>query len=113
MAESGAPGIAEVTDANFESEVVKSPIPVLIDFWGPNCPPCKAIAPHVAMLAGEKSGALKVVKMNIHENMKTAMAFKILTMPTFVVLKGGREVARQRGAQGGLDGLRKLVHAHV
>jgi thioredoxin 1 len=105
--------VSEVTDANFDSEVVKSQVPVLVDFWGPNCAPCKAIAPHVATLANEKNGALKVVKMNIHENMKTAMAFKILTMPTFVVLKGGREVARQRGAQGGLDGLRKLVGSHV
>jgi thioredoxin 1 len=103
--------VLDVTDANFESEVVKSSVPVLVDFWGPNCAPCKAIAPHVATLATEKGGALKVVKMNIHENMKTAMAFKILTMPTFVVLKGGREVARQRGAQGGLEGLRKLVAA--
>ena len=101
--------IPAVTDATFESEVVKSQVPVLVDFWGPNCAPCKAIAPHVATLATEKNGALKVVAMNIHENMKTAMAFKILTMPTFVVLKGGREVARQRGAQGGLEGLRKLV----
>ena len=105
--------ITEVTDSNFDNEVTKSTIPVLIDFWGPNCAPCKAIAPHVETLAAEKAGKLKVVKMNIHENMKTAMAYKILTMPTFVVVKGGREVARQRGAQGGLEGLRKLVGSHV
>lgn len=101
--------IRDVTDATFDSEVVNSDVPVLVDFWGPNCPPCKAIEPYVKTLATEKSGVLKVVKMNIHENMKTAMAFKILTMPTFVVLKGGREVARQRGVQGGIAGLRKLV----
>src|SRR5687767_10656293 len=105
--------IPDVTDANFDTEVVKSSVPVLIDFWGPNCAPCKAIAPHVATLATEQGEKLKVVKINIHENMKTAMAFKILTMPTFVVIKGGREVARQRGAQGGLEGLRKLVGSHV
>ena len=58
-------------------------------------------------------GRLKVVKMNVHQNMKTAMNYKILAMPTFVVLKGGREVARQRGAQGGLEGLRRLVGSHV
>lgn len=105
--------ITEVTDANFDVEVTQSPIPVLIDFWGPNCAPCKAIAPHVETLAAEKAGKLKVVKLNIHENMKTAMAYKILTMPTFVVVKAGREVARHRGAPGGLDGLRKLVVAHA
>lgn len=108
-----AAAVAEVTDATFDSEVLRSDVPVLIDFWGPNCAPCKAIAPHVEALAGEKNGRLKVVKLNIHENMKTAMAFKILSMPTFVVVKSGREVGRQRGAQGGLEGLRRLVGAHL
>ena len=105
--------VAEVTDATFDNEVLRSEVPVLIDFWGPNCAPCKAIAPHVEALAGEKNGRLKVVKLNIHENMKTAMAFKILSMPTFVVVKAGREVGRQRGAQGGIEGLRRLVGAHL
>ena len=105
--------LADVTDANFDAEVMKSTIPVLIDFWGPNCAPCKAIAPHVETLATEKTGKLKVVKMNIHQNMKTAMNFKILAMPTFVVLKGGREVARQQGTANGLEGLRRLVGGHL
>jgi thioredoxin 1 len=105
--------IAEVTDATFPSEVEQSAIPVLIDFWGPNCPPCKAIAPHVQTLADEHGGKLKVVKMNVHENMKTAMAYRVTGMPTFVVLKGGREVARQPGVTGGLEGLRRLVRSHV
>lgn len=105
--------VLDVTDSNFESEVLRSDVPVLIDFWGPNCAPCKAIAPHIETLATEKTGRLKVVKMNIHENMKTAMNFKIMTMPTFVVLKGGREVARQKGVQGGIEGLRRLVGAHL
>lgn len=105
--------VSEITDATFKSEVVDSSVPVLIDFWGPNCAPCKAIAPHIETLAGESSGRLKVVKLNIHENMKTAMAYKILAMPTFVVIKGGREVARQQGTAGGLEGLRRLVSAHM
>ena len=105
--------VADVTDADFDTEVVASDVPVLIDFWGPNCAPCKAIAPHVETLATEHDGKLKVVKMNIHANMKTAMKYKVMAMPTFVVLKGGREVARQQGAQGGLNGLRKLVGNHV
>lgn len=105
--------VADVTDANFDAEVTSSPLPVLIDFWGPNCAPCKAIAPHLDTLANESDGKLKVVKMNIHANMKTAMKFKILKMPTFVVLKGGREVARQQGTANGLAGLRKLVENHI
>ena len=106
-------GTSEVTDTNFDAEVLRSTVPVLIDFWGPNCAPCKAIAPHLETLAGEKDGKLKVVKMNVHQNMRTAMNYKIMTMPTFVVLKAGREVARQQGVAGGLDGLRKLVGAHI
>ena len=105
--------VEDITDADFDAEVLQSEVPVLIDFWGPNCAPCKAIAPHVQTLADEHDGRLKVVKMNVHQNMKTAMNYKILAMPTFVVLKGGREVARQRGAQGGLEGLRRLVGSHV
>lgn len=105
--------VKDITDANFDSEVLQSDRPVLIDFWGPGCAPCKAIAPHVETLAVENAEALKVVKMNIHANMKTAMKFKIMAMPTFVVVKGGREVARQQGAQGGLHGLRKLVGNHL
>jgi len=105
--------VDDITDDTFDSEVLQSGVPVLIDFWGPNCAPCKAIAPHVAALAEEHDGRLKVVKMNVHENMKTAMNYKVLAMPTFVVLKGGQEVARQRGASGGIQGLRKLVGAHL
>jgi thioredoxin 1 len=105
--------VADVTDANFEQEVLHSEVPVLIDFWGPNCAPCVAIAPHVETLASEHDGQLKVVKMNVHENMRTAMQYKIMAMPTFIVLKGGSEVGRQRGAQGGLQGLRKLVSYHL
>ncbi len=105
--------VADVTDATFEAEVLKSAVPVLVDFWGPNCAPCKAIAPHLDTLAGEKDGRLKIVKMNVHVNMRTALTFKVMAMPTFVVLKGGREVGRQQGIAGGLDGLRKLVGAHL
>ncbi len=105
--------VIEVTDANFEQEVLQADVPVLIDFWGPNCAPCVAIAPHVDTLAGEHDGRLKVVKMNVHANMKVAMKYKVMAMPTFVVFKGGAEVGRQRGAQGGLQGLRRLVSTHV
>lgn len=105
--------VQDVTDASFDAEVVKSAVPVLIDFWGPNCAPCKAIAPHLDTLAAEKAGKLKVVKMNVHTNLRTAMNFKVMAMPTFVVLKAGREVARQQGTAGGLEGLRKLVGAHL
>ena len=105
--------VQDVTDSTFEAEVLNSEIPVLIDFWGPNCAPCVAIAPHVETLAEDLAGRLKVVKMNVHENMKTALNYKIMAMPTFVVLKSGNEVGRQKGAQGGLNGLQRLVESHI
>lgn len=106
-------GVQEVTDDTFEAEVLQSELPVLVDFWGPNCAPCVAIAPHLETLATEHSGQLRVVKMNVHENMKTAMNYKVQAMPTLVVLKGGQEVGRQKGAQGGLQALRRLVGTHL
>ncbi|HHO49876.1 MAG TPA: thiol reductase thioredoxin [Deltaproteobacteria bacterium] len=105
--------VSDLTDADFEAEALQSEVPVLIDFWGPNCAPCVAIAPHIQTLAEEHEGRLKVVKMNVHQNMKTALAYKILSVPTFVVLKEGQEVARQRGVQGGIEGLRRLIGGHV
>ena len=105
--------VPDVSDANFQSEVLASDVPVLVDFWAEWCAPCRALAPHVHTLADEHGGALKVVKLDIQSNMKTAMAHKVTSIPTLVVFKGGREVARQQGAQGGLNGLRNLVKAHV
>lgn len=105
--------VPDVTDSNFDSEVLGSDTPVLVDFWAEWCAPCKALAPHVHTLADENGGALKVVKLDIQSNMKTAMAHKVTSIPTLVVFKGGREVARQQGAQGGLNALRKLVQSHI
>ena len=61
--------VADVTDADFDQTIQTSDVPVLVDFWGPNCAPCKAIAPHLETLATETDGRLRVVKMNIHANM--------------------------------------------
>ena len=105
--------VPDVTDNNFDTEVLSSDVPVLVDFWAEWCAPCKALAPHVHTLADENGAGLKVVKLDIQSNMKTAMAHKVTSIPTLVVFKGGREVARQQGAQGGLNALRKLVQAHV
>jgi len=105
--------VPDVTDANFNDEVLGSDVPVLVDFWAEWCAPCKALAPHVDTLADENDGALKVVKLDIQTNMKTAMAHRVSSIPTLVVFKGGSEVARQQGAAGGLQALRKLVEKHV
>jgi thioredoxin 1 len=92
--------ITHVKDADFESEVLKSATPVLVDFWAEWCGPCKAIAPIVDDIAREYGGRLKVAKINIDENQKTPMTYGIRGIPTLMVFKGGKVEATQIGAVG-------------
>jgi len=85
-----ADNVTHVTDASFGQEVMKSPTPVLIDFWAPWCGPCRAIAPIVDELAGEYAGKLKVVKINIDENPQTPSHFGVRGIPNLVIVKGGQ-----------------------
>jgi thioredoxin 1 len=78
------------TDANFESEVIKSDIPVLIDFWATWCGPCKAIAPIVEDLANEYSGKVKIGKVDVDENQQTAIKYGIRSIPTLLIVKDGK-----------------------
>jgi thioredoxin 1 len=81
--------ITEVSDANFEAEVLRSNLPVLVDFWAPWCGPCKAIAPIVEELAAEYDGKLKVAKLNVDNNPATASRYGVRGIPTLLILKGG------------------------
>lgn len=81
---------AEATDRNFEAEVLKSDKPVLIDFWAPWCGPCKAIGPLVEELAGEYQGRVKVMKVNVDDNAKTASTYGIRSIPTLMMFKDGK-----------------------
>jgi thioredoxin 1 len=86
--------IANVTDASFEADVLKSSQPVLIDFWATWCGPCRAIAPVVEQLAGEYEGKVKVVKVNIDENPKTPTAYDVRSIPTLLMFKDGKVVGQ-------------------
>jgi thioredoxin 1 len=80
----------EVTDANFESEVIRSDKPVLVDFWAPWCGPCRMVAPIVDELSDEYDGKVKFVKLNTDDNIRTASQFGIRSIPTLLVFKGGQ-----------------------
>ena len=87
-----------VTDATFAATVERSPLPVLLDMWAPWCGPCRMIAPMVEELAGEMSGRVRVAKLNVDENPATA-AVRVQSIPTLLVLQGGREIDRIVGVQ--------------
>jgi thioredoxin 2 len=88
-----------VTDATFATDVERSPLPVLLDAWAPWCGPCRMISPVVQELATEMVGRLRVGKLNVDENPSTAARFEIRSIPTLLVLNGGREVDRIVGVQ--------------
>jgi thioredoxin 1 len=91
-------GVLEVSNDNFESEVVNSEKPVLVDFWAEWCGPCKQIAPVVEEIAGEHSDKLKVCKMDVDANRETAVQFGIRSIPTLLIFKDGEVAGSQIGA---------------
>src|SRR5690242_229767 len=88
-----------VTDATFAAEVERSPLPVLVDAWAAWCGPCRTIAPAIEELAAELAGRVRVVKLNVDENPATAGRFDIRSIPTLLVMAGGREVDRIRSEE--------------
>jgi thioredoxin 2 len=92
-------GPLTVTDATFAAEVERSPLPVLVDAWAAWCGPCRTIAPIVDELATELAGQVRVAKLNVDENRATASRFDIRSIPTLLVIAGGREVDRIVGVQ--------------
>lgn len=89
----------QLTDKNFEQEVIKCATPVLVDFWAPWCGPCRMIAPVIEELAGEYAGKVKVCKLNTDESPDTASTYKISAIPTILLFKGGKLVQELVGLQ--------------
>jgi thioredoxin 1 len=88
----------ELNDGNFESEVLKSDLPVLVDFWAPWCGPCKMVGPIVEEIAKDYEGKLKVGKLNVDENSQTAGQYGIMSIPNLLFFKGGKVVDQIVGA---------------
>ena len=91
--------VAEVTDSNFQAEVIESDVPVLVDFWAPWCGPCRMVSPVVEEIAAERGEQLKVVKLNIDENQQTAIQFNVLSIPTLILFRNGEVAKTVIGAQ--------------
>lgn len=90
--------VIEVTDSNFDSDVIKSETPVLVDFWAAWCAPCRAIAPHVESLANDYAGRVKVGKCDIDSNPQVPSQYDVRSIPTLLLFKGGQVVGQLVGA---------------
>ena len=103
-------GVSEVTDTNFQAEVLESDRPVLVDFWAPWCGPCRAMAPQLEQAAGHLAGRALVVKVDTDAETELASRFQIRSIPTMAVFQGGREVTRVTGARSATDIERLVVN---
>ena len=102
----------EVNEADFQTQVLESPVPVLVDFWAEWCGPCKMIAPIVAELATEYDGKLRVVKIDADANPEILMRYGILSIPTLILFKGGDVAEKIVGLQA-KNVLEEMIDKHV
>jgi thioredoxin 1 len=104
----------EVTDENFESEVLGADVPVLVDYWAPWCGPCRMAAPVLEKIADEYDGRLKVCKMNVDENREVASGYRIMSIPTLQLFKNGELVDQVIGVTPNYESdLKRKVEPHL
>ena len=96
------------SDATFDADVLKSAIPVLVDFWAPWCGPCKAMLPIVEELEKTYEGKVKIVKMNVDENMDVPGKYNVMSIPTFIIFKNGEVASQFIGARSKADVQKEL-----
>ncbi len=100
-----------VSDADFDAIVLKSDTPVLVDFWAPWCGPCKAMNPIMEELEAQYEGKVKLVKMNVDENPTVPGNYNVMSIPTFIIFKGGKIASQFVGARSKADMQKELDHA--
>lgn len=91
--------IITVSDDTFDEEVSLADVPVLVDFWAEWCGPCKMVAPVLEEIAGDKAGALRIAKLNVDDNPRTAQRFQVMSIPTLMLFKNGELQSRMVGAR--------------
>jgi thioredoxin 1 len=101
----------DLTKENCDAEVKESPLPVVVDFWGPSCGPCMALMPKFMEIAAKYDGKVKFCKVDTSQNKRVAINFKVMSLPTILFWKGGAELARLTGADATPDNIEAKIGA--